>query len=255
MFQAFNRDLPQVEERILDMLGPKDLISAKQVCKDWAETVRRFTGLLEGLKKSYFLDALSGESFDPVSVYATVKTPMRVRGLTINKSKEVYIIGETKIIQLDPSSLQVKRSVKANNTSLSKLENDLIHDVDLSPPKRMKKAYLDRLRAKLCFDDLLQVSKGLCMFSVADRNSKNLRASNLFLVERHDLFHKLNNPEHEMRPRLVANIPMRRLKLRMLGTRIFCFSIGAEMGRGLQKRVTVFDIWNPASISYFQSIP
>ena len=235
----------------MDMLGPKDLISAKQVCKDWSEAVRRFAGRFEGLKKCYFLDALSGEPFDPVSFYATVKTPMRVRGLTINKSKEVYVIGGKKIIQLDPSSLQVKRSVKANNTSLSKLENDLIHAVDLSPSKRMKKAYLDRLRAKLCFDDILQISKGLCVFSVVDRNSKKLRASNLFLVERHDLFHKSNNPEHEMRPRLVANIPMRRLKLRMLGTRIFCFSIGAEMGIGLQKRIAVIDMWNPASISYF----
>ena len=247
MFQPFNQDLPQVEERILKMLGPRDLISAMQVCKDWEEAVRRFTGRLEGLKKCYFWDSLSEVSFDSVKIYATLKTPMRVRELTINKSKEVYIIGEKRIIQLDPINLQTQRSVNVNDTSLCELQNDIVNAVDLSPTKKMQKAYLGRLKEKLCFDDVIQISKGLCIFSVVDKKSKHRRASNLFLAERDDLFHKLNCPEHEIRPRLLANIPMRRLRLRMVGTRIFCFSNGAEMGSGLRKRVMVLDIWNPAT--------
>ena len=103
MFQAFNQDLPDVEGLILVRLGPRDLISAKQVCQDWAEAVRRFTIRFQGLKKCYFRDALSGESFDPITIFTTVKTSMRVRGLTINKSKEVYILGGSRIIQGGPS--------------------------------------------------------------------------------------------------------------------------------------------------------
>ena len=152
-------------------------------------------------------------------------------------------------VQLDPSNLQVKRSIEVNDTSLRKLENDLINAVDLSPSKRMKKSYLDRLKAKFSFDDIIQISKGLCIFSVTDKNSSNQKASNLFLAERDDLFHKLNDPRHDIRPRLIANIPMRRLKLRMAGTRIFCYNKGAEFEvGGIRKRVIVLDIWNPASL-------
>ena len=77
--------------------------------------------------------------------------------MVIDKLKEVYIIGDNKIIQVDPSSLKVKSSVHVNEmTAWTRLQSDLIKAANVSRFKRMERAHLHQLRTKLSFDDILQ---------------------------------------------------------------------------------------------------
>ena len=70
------------EDHILDNLGPRDLVSAKQVCKRWSAAVRRYIRHLDAQKKS----ELMGEAFlEPVEIYATVKVPHPVRDLAFKE--------------------------------------------------------------------------------------------------------------------------------------------------------------------------
>ena len=47
MFHAYKRNIPHVEDAILDSLGPRDLVNTKQVCRGWASAVRRYIGQLD----------------------------------------------------------------------------------------------------------------------------------------------------------------------------------------------------------------
>ena len=72
MFLAYKKNIPKVEALIFDRLGPRDLVSSKQVCKGWAMAVRRYIRQLDAAKKS----DLMGEAFlEPVHTYATVTLP------------------------------------------------------------------------------------------------------------------------------------------------------------------------------------
>ena len=165
MFKAFSQDLPDIEAQIFNRMSLRDLISVKQVCKDWAEAARRFLGRQEGLRKCLLTNTLAGCPFEPIRVYTTLNTPMRVRGMVIDKLKEVYIIGENKIIQVDPSSLKAKSSVHVNEmTAWTRLQSDLINAANLSRSKRMERAHLHRLRTKLRFDDILQGCNSIDIF-------------------------------------------------------------------------------------------
>ena len=41
------RTVDEVEDMILNDLGPRDLVKAKQVSKDWAQAVRRYIGQMK----------------------------------------------------------------------------------------------------------------------------------------------------------------------------------------------------------------
>ena len=42
IFHALKRNVPNVEDNILDMLGPRHLIAAKRVNRAWATAVRSY---------------------------------------------------------------------------------------------------------------------------------------------------------------------------------------------------------------------
>ena len=69
MFSPHKRDLPNVEKHIFDMLGPRELVKAKQVCKSWAKAVRRYIGHVDSTRTS---DLMEMAFFEPVPIYAVV---------------------------------------------------------------------------------------------------------------------------------------------------------------------------------------
>ena len=97
-----------MEKHIFDMLGPRELVEAKQVCKGWAMAVRRYTGLVDVRRTS---DLMEMAFFEPVPIYAVVNLSQTVRDLTINKNKEVYVLGNDNIIQLDTLNFNMNKTM------------------------------------------------------------------------------------------------------------------------------------------------
>ena len=121
MFLAYNQNIPNVEERILGNLSPSDLINTKRASRDWAMSVRRYIQQMGAKRKS---DLLEEALWQPTSTYATVKLPCHIRDLTVNDSGEVYILGEESIIQLDPVSLKVKRSMMLDDGAIQTIQEE-----------------------------------------------------------------------------------------------------------------------------------
>ena len=114
MFLAYNKNIPLVEDRILGNLSPRDLVNTKRVSRDWAMSVQRYIQQMGAKRKS---DLLERALLQPTSTYATVKLPCHVRDLAVNDNGEVYILGDESIVQLDPVSLKVKRTVRGASES------------------------------------------------------------------------------------------------------------------------------------------
>ena len=108
MFFAYNRDLPEVERYIFDMLGPRDLVWAKQVCRGWAVAVRRYIGHLNPQRTS---DLMKEAFQEPVPIFAVITLPQPVIDLTINDNREVYILGQGTIMKLDNMNLSVSETM------------------------------------------------------------------------------------------------------------------------------------------------
>ena len=50
-------------------------------------------------------DLIEEAFIEPVPMYATVKFPGVVRDLTVNGNKEVYLLGQGSVVQLDAANL------------------------------------------------------------------------------------------------------------------------------------------------------
>ena len=68
MFSVHKRDLPDVEKKILDMVGPRDLVRAKQVCKGWAAAVRRYIKNMDPQRISDLMELASVDDSEEVPV-------------------------------------------------------------------------------------------------------------------------------------------------------------------------------------------
>ena len=121
MFLAYNKNLPNVEDCILGNLSPRDLVNTKRVSRDWAMSVRRYIQQMGAKRKS---DLLERALLQPTSTYATVKLPCHVRDLAVNDNGEVYILGDDSIVQLDPVTLKVKRSMMLDPSALQILQEE-----------------------------------------------------------------------------------------------------------------------------------
>ena len=121
MFLAYNKNIPNVEDRILGNLSPRDLVNTKRVCRDWAMSVRRYIQQMGARRKS---DLLEEALWQPISTYATVKLPCHVRDLTVSDSGAVYILGDESILQLDPVTFRVKRSMMLDASAIQTLQEE-----------------------------------------------------------------------------------------------------------------------------------
>ena len=107
MFFYLKRDLPEVERQILDSLGPRDLVNAKQVCRHWATSVRRYIQQLDADKTS---DLMKRAFRERHSFYAVVTITQTFHDLTVNDRKEMYILSDDKIMQFDTDKLHVTKT-------------------------------------------------------------------------------------------------------------------------------------------------
>ena len=107
-----NRNLPTVTEKILLNLGPRDLVGAKLVNKDWHSNIKSYINhhkSNECLKRSILTKAFY--EVDQVTCFATIKLPYKGRALTVNSSNEVYILGNEALLQIDIDNLIIKAEI------------------------------------------------------------------------------------------------------------------------------------------------
>ena len=113
MFPLGDRDLPDVEHKILSYVGSRDLVSVKLVSKEWYRAVRRYLNHLKRSKNQDELMRLLRESLlEPVSYFATIHLPRIKRDLCFNKAtKEVNILSDEAVLQLDINKLHVAKEM------------------------------------------------------------------------------------------------------------------------------------------------
>ena len=107
-----NRNLPTVTEKILLNLGPRDLVGAKLVNKEWHSNIKSYINHHKSndcLKRSILTKAFY--EVDQVSCFATIKLPYKGRALTVNSSDEVYILGNEALLQIDINNLNIKAEI------------------------------------------------------------------------------------------------------------------------------------------------
>ena len=294
MFHVHMKNIPHVEDIILNDLGPRDLVKAKQVSKGWAYAVRRYVGQLSKERTS---DLLEKAFLEPVQTHVTVKLPQKVMDLTINDNNKVFILGEKSILQLNPVNFHVSRNlvlerskdagdcgndiegrwilfasktgrnfqVKNKRHTLkfrisgsgdilkyvgiaagrSNNGNDEVIGTRILPRKLPQR--LD-LRKGLQASDIIQLPNGIYMCAVEKAGAQEPRTQ-IYVFGK--IFQIFEGGEMErlwfryatlIAPKLIATVPMRGVKLRVVGTRVFCYS------SGLGNTVIVFDVWNPSSV-------
>ena len=301
MFHEYGRDLPQVERQILDSIGPRDLVICKLVCKHWATSVRRYIRQLDANRTS---DLMQRAFHDKVRTRSFIEVPQTFYDLTVNDRKEIYILGDDKIMKLDSVTFQVTKTmmferniwsekeenylkrglrfrIHANEDGSQFLVKNPLHDAvqcwkyqrstDLlncvGSKTRMKYnsdavgtkivsqgrkiSKKDLLKIKTCLNayDIVQLGCGLCMFTIM--NPWDISLGTLICVA---------YMSQSFYQKTIANVQMdpRYLKLRVVGTRVFCYESGIPLHTRCpendpdnytpRSRIVVFDIWNPASV-------
>ena len=107
MFSFDNRDIPEVEKNILSYLGPRDLVRAKQVSKEWRSGVKRYLNHLKTSKSNVekIKDLYKSAFLEPVTCFATVRLHKCEVDIAVNDAGEVYILSEGSILQIDIASM------------------------------------------------------------------------------------------------------------------------------------------------------
>ena len=141
MFFEYKRDLPRVDRKVFDSLGPRDLVRAKQVCKSWAFSVRRYIRQVDANRAS---DLMKRAFNVQHSFQVVVEIPQTYRDLTINDRGEIYILGVGKIMQLDTVNFQVTKTMI--------MERNICSDVP-------EEEYL------YLYEEYLKLGKHYCLFA------------------------------------------------------------------------------------------
>ena len=303
MFALHKRELPQVEKHILDMLGPRELVLAKQVCKDWAMVVRRYLGHMDATRTS---DLMEMAFFEPVPIYAIVNLSQTVRDLTINKNKAVYVLGNDNIIKLDTLNFTMNKTMVLEKSEDPKEDPayyrntpptrqggwwyhlnlycsndgckflvDGFYKFHILEYKKSKSSEVLKFVAKtpLTYPICMQRNAHVVDTKIVSKTSRdpNLRqflkeklgalyiielANNVYLVSAENPRNKeetlvgmVCEKNNCVTLKLIAQIGMRYAKLRVIGTRVFCYENGIYLTPAEPSHyVIVFDVWNPMSV-------
>ena len=281
----------------MDMLGPRDLVKAKQVCKRWAMAVRRYIGHLDAARTSALMEMAF---FEPVPIYAVVNLGQTVRDLTMNENKEVFVLGSDNIIQLDTLNFTMNKTLVFEKREDPK-ERPVIPNLKPGDWWSQSSLYCSSDGCEFEVEDnwtIFQYSKSnssavlefvgrWCTDKAMDyqRNPKvvdtkilsktsndtNLRralknrlggetqiyelASNAYLVtagnvnkwEEETLVAMIWEKNNSVTMKLIAKIGMRDAKLRVIGTRVFCYE-NFFIDRESSHNLIVFDVWNAMSV-------
>ena len=99
--------MPSVEHKILSYMGPRDLLSAKLTCKKWHQGVGRYLKHLRTSNREMRL--LRKALLEPVPCFATISLPRPMRDLCTKAGKDVYILSDDSVIEVDVNKLQVAK--------------------------------------------------------------------------------------------------------------------------------------------------
>ena len=309
MFTPQKRDLPLVEKHILDMLGPRELVKAKQVGKQWATAVRRYVDHADANRISNLMEMAF---FEPVPIYAVVDLGQTVRDLTINENKEVYVLGNVSVIQLDTEDFNMNKTMwlemrKDPNESPTiprprrgfywghltlycsndgrKFEVDgfynwIVYEYKKrkssevlrfvsrrrwhkpedckSNPKVVDTKIVSKTRRDPNLRQLLAEKLGFCARpgEPADLQTFVELASNTYLVSapnqknnKETLVAMVCEKDNSMTMKLIAKIRLAPVKIRVIGTRVFCYeNINNTMFKKPSNHIIIFDVWNPMSV-------
>ena len=245
---------------------------------------------------------------EPVPIYAVVDLGQSVRDLTINENKQVYVLGDDNIVQLNTENFNRNKTMM-----LEKRANEEENIRGFAPNPR----YGDRwARLRLyCSDDgsKFEVAGNLSNLSyyneyeklnssvvvkfVSRRHNQETNGPNAKVVDtkivsktsmdphlRQSLITKLgfnvNNPDPDLyrlagniylasgpnlkndeetlvamisekdnsvTMKLIARICMRSARLRVIGTRVFCYENHLNHLKP-NNNIIIFDVWNPMSV-------
>ena len=323
MFTHHKRDLPHVEKHILDMLGPRELVKAKQVCKRWATAVRRYVGHADATRIS---DLMEMAFFEPVPIYGVLDLGQTVRDLTVNENKEVYVLHDYCVVQLDtkdfyrnkgiflgyprdpseqPSLPRPRRGIYWAHLNLycssdgCKFEvegfyNWMIYEYKKSDYfqtnsslefvsrrswrepegyERNAKVVDARIVSKTSSDPQLRQSLQEKLGLRCNSNTHTIPmpidveqcsctplielGSDIYLVsvpnpkkpEKETLVAMLCKKDNSVTMKLIAKIRMNEAKIRVIGTRVYCYENGTRF-RKPSNHVIIFDVWNPMSLEW-----
>ena len=298
-----------MERLIFDCLGPRDLVKAKQVCKHWAISVKRYISQLDANRTS---DLMKRAFLKPLTSFVIIQVPQTFRDLTINNRKEIYILGDDKVMQLDSVNFQVKKTMMfewreedylerikrqeigygnclrifANKDGsrfsindpyrvYKKIEyrkylsqpdtlwysgddktktrmvynSDVICTKILPDGKKISKTYLQVVKTNSKAIYLIKLASDLYMYTAEYDESKLYTLIRVAHMSTIGTFVVKNVANIKMNPRYV--------KLRLVGTRVFCYENGMSFADGMKvapenyeprSKIVVFDIWNPNSV-------
>ena len=295
MFSFDNRDIPNVEQQILSYLGPRDLVRAKLVSKEWRTGVMRYIKCLNNAGK---WKALYNRAFlEPVTCYAKVRLHKCELDIAVNDAGEVYILTEDSILQYDIADMCLEAELpfptahaerwqnfarKAGSKELSVSDDGqrftvMIHDntkylgrmVDLftfrrnasgtalewsscggplSAKSSLSMGYLASVHGN---EDILIKIRNFADALLTDIVWLRDKSTAIFAMESKDA-------EHESRvygvdaaagvPSLLALIPMKSVKLHVIGTRVICQDTSPALDDRNNDAIIVFDAWNPDSV-------
>ena len=116
-------------------------------------------------------------------------------------------------------------------------------------PRSIPESNLQNLKGTLGVSETIELGNGICIFAAPLEKeppwTQIVAFGKMFLRgDGKETTRRIHRYARIIAPRLLATIPLRRVKMRVVGTRVFCYENGISSGN----QVVVFDVWNPESV-------